>query len=107
MEEVANLKDADVHRRVLLADALVEQCRSEGDERRGADAVEELAEVEEPPVPRQGRRELLHALRFFIAVPTVEVAYLVYALSAFNDVLQFYFLASKTFFQSSWAFAQV
>ena len=50
---VAHLKDADVHRRVLLADALVEQRRAEGDERRGADAVEELAEVEEPPVPRQ------------------------------------------------------
>ena len=95
-EDVPYLKDADVHRRVLLADALVEQRRAEGDERRGADAVQELAEVEEPPVPRQRRRELLHALRFFIAVTSIEVAYLEYAFGAFNDMLKFCIMQARS-----------
>lgn len=46
------LEDANVHRGILFADALVEQRRAEGDERCGTDAIQELAEVEEPAVPR-------------------------------------------------------
>ena len=71
------LEDANVHRGILFADALIEQCRAEGDERCGADAVQELAEVEEPAVPRQRRRELFRAFCTFIAICPVEVAYLV------------------------------
>ena len=46
------LEDTNVHRGILFADALVEQRRAEGDERCGTDAIQELAEVEEPAVPR-------------------------------------------------------
>ena len=73
---VSYLENSNVHGGVLFADTLVEKCRAEGDERRGADSIQELAEVEEPAVPRQRRRELLRTYGAF-AIFTIKVADLV------------------------------